>query len=336
MKQIKYLFIIVCGIILVYFVTFRTGRFQNIQGKAFNTYYNIKVRTNHKNPNLPRKIQALLEQINNSMSVFEPDSEINTINELLPGQTKIISSDLSDVLEKSYEIYQLSNGYFDPTVSKLVDLWGFGTQNIKHFPEDADVKEALKQTGFNKVKFTNNYTRVSKEGKININLSAIAKGYAVDKVAELLSKEGYKNYVIEIGGEVRVAGEKSETQKGWNVAIKYPENNNDNAAIITLTDIAVATSGDYRNFFYYKDKRYSHTINPKTGYPVEHKLASVTIFHPNCMTADGLATAVMAMGEDKGMKFINKNNLPAVLFTRNDDGGYDMLVSNAAQKYLEE
>ena len=169
------------------------------------------------------------------------------------------------------------------------------------------------------------------------NLSALAKGYAVDRIAKLLSNMGYTDYVVEIGGEVKAAGNRVEDGEGWNIAVVEPNTEtNKNAYVVALKDYAVATSGDYRNFFYYNDKRYSHTISPKDGYPVEHNLASVTVFNSSCMHADALATAIMAMGEKKGLAFANNNNLAAVLFVREGDNQFKALISKKAEKLLEQ
>ena len=311
MRILKYFFLATAAIILIYLIFFRETLFQEIRGKAFNTTYSIKIKTPHKNAALSRKIQTELEKVNEQMSVF-----------------------VSKLLQQSYNIYKMSNGSFDPTVGKLIDLWGFGTKKTIEFPKDDEIKAALKQTGFNKIHFSSDYKNLKKDiGEVNINLSAIAKGYAVDKIAELLRQEGYKDFVIEIGGEVTAEGEKSEQTKGWNVGIKSPDSE-ENAAVVTLHNLSVATSGDYRNYFYYHDKRYSHTIIPQTGYPVEHKLASVSVFNKSCMMADGLATAIMVLGEEQGMKFADRHKIPAVFFVRTEGSDYEMLLSQSAQKLL--
>lgn len=334
MRILKYFFLAAAAVVLIYLIFFRENSFQEIRGKAFNTSYSIKIKTPHNNAALSRKIQTELEKVNEQMSVFEPGSEINIINETPAKQTVELSDEMSNLLQQSYSIYKMSGGSFDPTVGKLIDLWGFGTKKTIEFPKDDEIKAALEQTGFNKIHFSSDYKNLKKDvGEVNINLSAIAKGYAVDKIAELLKKEGYKDFIIEIGGEVIAEGEKSEQTKGWNVGIKSPDSE-ENAAVVTMHNLSVATSGDYRNYFYYKDKRYSHTIIPQTGYPVEHKLASVSVFHKSCMMADGLATAIMVMGEEDGLKFANRNNIPAVFFVRTDNNGYEMLVSQSAEKLL--
>lgn len=172
-----------------------------------------------------------------------------------------------------------------------------------------------------------------------LNLSAIAKGYAVDRIALLLKQEGYQNFVIDIGGEIYASGEKSDANKGWNIGIAVPKLDNapeQNAAVIRLRNMAVATSGDYRNYYYKDNKRYSHTISPQTGYPVEHNLASATVFDTTCMRADALATAFMAMGEKKGLVFADKNKIAVIFFVRNENNEIRMIASQKARELLDE
>lgn len=193
----------------------------------------------------------------------------------------------------------------------------------------------LKYTGFDKLKFADGYSRVKKSNdNIYINLSAIAKGYGVDRIAKLLEDEGYTDFVVEIGGEVVARGSRSEEEKGWKIGVVKPAETPETAFVADLRNAAVATSGDYRNYYYKDGKKYSHTISPKSGYPVEHNLASVTVFDDNCMDADALATAAMSMGETKALKFAADNNLALVMFVREEDGSLKTLVSDKARKIL--
>lgn len=338
MRFIKYISIATICALGIYFVLLRNNPYQEINGKTFGTYYNIKIRTTEKNRELPLKIKKELDNINMEMSVFEPASEINRIN-TLPAQQKIdISQNMSDLLTSAKKIYQSTYGYFDPTVAPLVELWGFGTSKQNTTPTPEQIQKTLQHVGFNKIQLSNNNRTLSKSNnEVTLNLSAIAKGYAVDRLAKLLHQEGYKNFVIEIGGEVYTAGAKSENISGWNIGIAQPIRDNynvDNAAIIRLSDMAVATSGDYKNYYYKDNKRYSHTISPQTGSPVEHNLASVTVFDKSCMTADAIATGMMAMGETKGLYYANQNKIPAILFVRDNNNEIRMLTSDEGKKLL--
>ena len=274
------------------------------------------------------------------MSVFEPGSEINNINDAAAGQPIDLSDNMSDVMRSAREVYRLTEGSFDPTVGQLVDLWGFGAGRHADIPTDEQIKETLKTVGFNKLSFSDNYKTLQKNNRsLMLNLSAIAKGYAVDRIALLLKQEGYQNFVIDIGGEIYASGEKSDANKGWNIGIAVPKLDNapeQNAAVIRLRNMAVATSGDYRNYYYKDNKRYSHTISPQTGYPVEHNLASATVFDTTCMRADALATAFMAMGEKKGLVFADKNKIAVIFFVRNENNEIRMIASQKARELLDE
>lgn len=338
-KLLKYSFFLLLAVTIFFYYTFSRQPYQIMSGETMNTYYRIKIRSTKEDNLLHNSIKKELQRINEEMSVFDGNSEISLINRDDTGDWIELSPEMATVMKTAYNVYMQSNGYFDPTVGRLVDLWGFGTkESTQKVPDEKLIKETLKSTGFDKLRFSNNFTKVKKTNPdTKINLSAIAKGYGVDRIAALLEENGYTDYIVEIGGEVKAKGDRNKDTKGWNVAVVKPNTQtNENAYIVPLKDYAVATSGDYRNFFYYNEKRYSHTISPKTGYPVEHNLASATVFHKNCTTADALATAIMAMGEKQGLKFANDNNLFVILFVREDGNNFKPLLSNKAQKELEE
>ena len=338
MRAFKYIFIFfVVSAIAVYAWQKRTP-YQLITGQTMGTYYSVKIKTEKEDKKLYKRIQNELAEINHEMSVFDINSEISTINGE-PENTWIpLSEPMQEVLKNAHKIYTQSNGAFDPTVGKLIDLWGFGTLRKKKIPSAQDIDNLLKISGFDKVQFNGDYTAIKKaNNEVMINLSAIAKGYGVDRIAKLLEKYGYQDYVIEIGGEVKASGHKSEEVDGWNVGIIKPADNyNENAYVVTLKDMAVATSGDYRNFFYIGDEKFSHTISPKTGYPVKSNLISVTVFDKSCMVADGLATALMVMGEKAAVNFANRNNVAVILFVRDEEGNPLAILSKKAKRLLGE
>ena len=337
MRLFKYIsiFIILCGLFF-YFET-RQDNYVVLSGKTMGTYYNIKIRTKIKHNMLNKKVQEELELINQQMSVFDNSSELSLINQNIQNEWQPLSPEMSEVMKKAYDVYLKSNGSFDPTVGKLVDLWGFGAGTPKNKPSEEEIKKVLAYTGFNKVKFKDNFTRLKKtQPDIYINLSAIAKGYGVQRIAEMLSEIGYKDFVVEIGGEVVARGRRDELTDGWNVAVSKPTAEGvETAFVVTLKNSAVATSGDYRNFFIIDNKRYSHTISPKTGYPSQHNIASATVFHKNCTLADAYATALMEMGENKALEFANQNGLSVILFIRDTNDNIKTLISNEAEKLIE-
>ncbi len=336
MRLFKYIsiFAILCGLFF-YFET-RRDNYVVLSGKTMGTYYNIKIRTKIKNNLLNKKVKEELESINKQMSVFDNTSELSLINQNTQNEWLPLSPEMSEVLKKAYAVYQESFGSFDPTVGKLVDLWGFGAGTPKTAPDEEEIKKVLAYTGFNKVKFKENFTRLKKsQPEIYINLSAIAKGYGVQRITEMLSEFGYSDFVVEIGGEVAARGRRDDLTDGWNIAVSKPTQADvETAFVVTLKNSAVATSGDYRNFFIIDNKRYSHTISPKTGYPSQHNIASATVFHKDCTLADAYATALMEMGEDKALEFANQNSLAAILFIRDKNDNIKTLISNKAEKLI--
>lgn len=314
-----------------------SSRYQTISGKIFGTYYNIKINTLNKNNKLENKVKVVLNKVNAAMSMFDPESEISRINRETSGRPLKLSPSLGYLLQNAAKVYAESNGAFDPTVGPLVNLWGFGVNTVTKTPSEQQIAEILPHVGFNKLHFDDNFTTLQKtDAQVYIDLSAIAKGYGVDRIAEMLHSEGYHDFVIEIGGEVRVSGTRDGINP-WNIGVARPsESGFRNAFVLDLTDYAVATSGDYRNFFYSGGKRYAHTISARTGRPVEHNLASVTVFYPTCMLADAYATAIMALGEKDGLELAEKLNLPALLFIRGQDDSITMETSTAARNLIGE
>lgn len=262
-------------------------------------------------------IKKILEKVNDQMSTYRKNSEISRFND----STKIswfkVSRDTARVVKTSIEISRKSGGKFDITVGPLVNLWGFGKDFSDHkVPQKKDIEELKKNIGFRnlEVNLSPPSLRKKKPG-IYCDLSAIAKGFGVDKVAEYLDKTGFYNYLVEIGGEIRVRGKNGKDQL-WRLGIQSPGDESGISKIISISDSSMATSGDYHNYFEKNGIRYSHTIDPSTGYPIKHKLVSVTVIQNTCMMADAFATAIDVMGPDIGLKFAFKENIPVFLIKK--------------------
>ena len=311
--------------------------YQTLDGKVFGTYYSVKIATESLNPNVQQDIVRTLEQINNRMSVFEPYSEISQINRSPANIPLHLSRQMALIMQTSAKINRISKGAFDPTVGKLVELWGFGTQNNPPIPTPKKIAETLSYSGFDKLEFNPDYSELKKkDSRTFLNLSAIAKGYAVDKIAELLDLYGYKNYLVDIGGEMRVSGQRDDKSNGWNIGVATPKKHSkDNLFAMSLSNIAVATSGDYQNFTYYEGKKIAHAISPQTGYPVSDQLASVTVLDKSCMQADAYATGLLVLGFSKGLQLAEENHIPAIFIIRNQDDTFAVHFSSAA-KFLQE
>lgn len=276
------------------------------------------------------EIDQLLVNINKSMSTYDPTSELSLLNKKFSvdlaeieelNQWQNISLDLYRVMMMSMMINRASEGYFDVTVGPMVNLWGFGPNHtLESIPSDQQIDKIKKSTGAEVIDL-----RLRDEGyqmmlmaARYIDLSAIAKGYAVDQVAELLQEKGIDNYLVEIGGEIAVRGDKGSKGK-WTLAIEKPDVESRTVQkLLSLENQSLATSGDYRNYFESDGVKYSHTIDPFTGKPVKHQLASVSVVHESTTMADGWATAFSAMGAEKGLELANKLSIAAYFIVRTD------------------
>jgi thiamine biosynthesis lipoprotein len=283
-----------------------------VQGRTMGTTYHIKVVTGDSQSiaGLKEKIDRRLAEINQSMSTYKKDSEISRFNDFKTlNQGFQVSNDFYQVMKIAQEIFKLCEGAWDGTVHPLVDLWGFGpTERKRALPAQQAIAELLSEIGFENILILDGGELVKKRRPVTLDLSSIAKGYGVDQVADVIRKEGFQNYLVEIGGEVFASGYRADG-KLWRIGINRPKTDaaiNDVYEIVDLHDKAFATSGDYRNFFFIDGKRYSHIIDPRTGYPVSNGVVSVTIIADTCTFADGLATGIMVMGVEKGLALINR------------------------------
>lgn len=272
-----------------------------------------------------------LKKINQHMSTYIADSELMLLNAASVGDWHNISQPLHDVLQLSQHISEQSDGAFDITVGPLINLWGFGPDKHEdHVPDAAALDAARKSMGYQKLELADNQAR--KSGDIKLDLSAIAKGYGVDWIAEVVAREGVNNYMVEIGGEIRVSGLNPKGQP-WRIAIEQPSTMQQSVhKAISITDMGMATSGDYRNYFEKDGKRYSHTIDPATGYPIDHRLASVTVLAKTAAEADGWATAINVLGPEKGLEVANREQLAVYMIVKEGEGFVDR-YSTAFEAY---
>ncbi len=302
-------------------------RLLTVSGTTMGTVYNIKI-TDHQVSGrsvdmvaIKIGIETVLREINEKMSTFLKNSEISRFNRFQLSDWFPVSAETAWVIKKSFEVSEKSEGAFDITVGSLVNLWGFGPWETREIPEGRDIQEKLMLTGYKNIGVRLSPPALKKKRQEMIcDLSAIAKGYGVDRIAQYLEAENIADYLVEIGGEVRARG-KNNYNKWWRIGIASPTNTFGIQKVIDLKNRSMATSGDYRNYFEKDGIRYSHTINPKTGRPISHNLASVTVIDDSCLVADALATAINVLGPDKGYDFALKEDL-AVFFVRKADNGF--------------
>lgn len=265
---------------------------------------------------LQSKIDELLININQLMSTYIDDSELSLLNQAPANMTFPISEQTSYVIQEAKKLNALSKGMLDITVGPLVNLWGFGPgAKPEKIPSAEQLAEVSQFIGIDKFRIESLGVTKSHEN-VYIDLSTIAKGYGVDAIADLLESFGINNYLVEIGGELRVSGYKTVGQD-WLIAIEKPISDKRAVQrIISIGDGALASSGDYRRYYEEDGIRYSHLIDPKTGYPIQHKLVAVTVISDKSIHADGLATALIVMGKDKGMELANREGIAALFITK--------------------
>lgn len=317
----------------------------NLNGKTMGTTYHIKyMAKGHLSQNaeqVHQQIDLILKEVNAKMSTYDKNSELSRFNQYTEINTPVaISADLTKVLQESIRLNQLTEGALDVTVGPVVNLWGFGPEKQKDKqPNPQELAERQSWVGIDKLKLNENAGQFSLEKavpQLYIDLSAIAKGFGVDQVADYLQTLGVQDYMVEIGGEIRAQGKNSEG-KTWQIAIEQPSFDGSRAVqkIVGLNNLAMATSGDYRNYFEQDGKRFSHEINPKTGYPIQHNLASVTVLHESSMTADGLSTALFVLGEEKALALAELENLAVYLISKTDKG-FESKMSSKMTALLEQ
>ena len=311
-----------------------------LQGRTMGTTYNVKVVAIPEHIEalkLQEKIDAVLVQVNQEMSTYISNSEISRFNKSPSTEPIEISTGFARVLKESIRLGEMSSGKLDITVAPLVNLWGFGSeQRPETVPSDEIITNTRARTGLKNLHLNGN--KLSKDlPNLYVDLSTTAKGYGVDVVAELIEENGIANYLVEIGGEMRLKGFK-HTGELWAIAIEKPilDPSGEQRAVhqvIIPKDNAVATSGDYRNYFEADGQRFSHIIDPATGKPINHNLVSVTVIAPSSMTADGLSTTLMVMGVEQGMKFSVENDI-AALFIYKTEHGFDDQFTVKFKQYL--
>lgn len=277
--------------------------YQHDTGFIFGTVYHV---TYQYNRDLKDEIEAELNKVDNSLSPFNNQSVITAVNQ---NKNPEVNEMFSDVFNLAEQVSQETDGAFDITVAPMVNLWGFGFK--KGISPSKHKIDSLRQiVGYKKVSLRDGHV-IKADKRIMLDCSAIAKGYGSDVVARYLRSKGITNFMIEIGGEIVTSG-KSEKRLPWKIGVTKPTDDSLNTnqeleTVLNVTDKAMATSGNYRNFYYKGGKKYAHTIDPKTGYPVQHSLLSSTVLASNCATADAYATAFMVLGIDKAKVVLQKH-----------------------------
>ncbi|MBY7909069.1 FAD:protein FMN transferase [Vibrio fluvialis] len=308
----------------------------HLSGPTMGTSYNIKYLQQDGLPSsddLHKEIDRLLEEVNDQMSTYRKDSELSRFNQYKGIDPFEVSNQTATVVKEAIRLNGLTEGALDVTVGPLVNLWGFGPEaRPEVVPTDAELAERKANTGIHHLSVDGN--KLSKDlPHLYVDLSTIAKGWGVDVVANYIESQGIHNYMVEVGGEIRLKGLNRDGVP-WRIAVEKPTvDERSIQEIIEPGDMAIATSGDYRNYFERDGVRYSHIINPQTGRPIHNRVVSVTVLDKSCMTADGLATGLMVLGDEKGIEIAEQNHIPVFMIVKTDDG-FKEIASSAFKPYL--
>ena len=306
------------------------------EGKIHGTFYTATYQ-HPKGEDLQPKIEVRMKEFELSLSTYNPASIISRINN---NESDVALDDFFvTVYNKAVEVSDKTGGAFDMTVGPLVKAWGFGFGASDTF-KMPDIEKIMPFIGYNKVKMQDN--RIVKQfPETRLDASAIAKGYSSDVIAKLFEAEGCENYMIEIGGEVACKGLNPKGKK-WHIGIDKPIEdaanvNSELQTIVAISGVGLATSGNYRQFYYRDGKRYAHTIDPRTGFPVQHNLLSATVIAPTCMQADAYATAFMVLGVDESLRICDAiENMECYLIFSNEKGEYEVKMTDGFKQYIAE
>ena len=316
--HLPFLIILIAGTVFVVINNrHKSNNWHSIEGNIFGTIYHI---TYNSSSDLNDSVLSVLNDVDKSLSVFNDSSTITQINN---NTSEVMDLMLTEVINTSKKVNEETSGAFDITVAPLVNAWGFGFKNQENV-DSAKIDSILQFVGMDKIRI--NGSELSKtDQRVMLDCSAIAKGYGVDMVARMFINNEVKDFMVEIGGEVRTKGTNDKGRK-WRIGINEPEDDTapssqDLQNVLEITDMSIATSGNYRNFYIKDNKKYAHTIDPNTGYPVQHSILSSTVVAEDCMIADAYATAFMVLGLEKSKALLQKHKeLKAYFIYSNNDG----------------
>ncbi|MFZ7343837.1 FAD:protein FMN transferase [Avibacterium volantium] len=313
-----------------------------LSGKTMGTTYHIKYITAEASQSAADThdgVEKILKDVNEKMSTYIPTSELSRFNQNRTVNTPIeISADLAKVIGEAIRLNKVTQGALDVTVGPLVNLWGFGPEKrVEKAPTQQQLDERRAWVGIEKLTLSESAGKFYLEKavpELYVDLSSIAKGFGVDQVADYLESLHIGNYMVEIGGEIRAKGNNSEN-KPWQIAIEKPTMDGSRSVekVVGLHNLAMATSGDYRIYFEENGVRYSHEINPQTGRPIQHHLASITVLDSSSMTADGLSTGLFVLGEDEALKVAEQQQLAVYLIIKTESG-FEVKMSSAFKQLI--
>lgn len=299
-----------------------------LHGRTMGTTWTVKlvVPSGVATADLERGIQAEVDRVVAQMSTYEVDSDLSRYNRAPAGSWQELPAEFFGVLEYALTLARDTSGAYDPTVGPLVNLWGFGPGTREHkVPAQANIEAARARIGWQRIQLDREHRRALQPGNVYVDLSSIAKGFGTDQIARFLDRRGVENYLVDISGELRAHGARPDGSP-WQVAIEKPgsaagavENTDQMQRALALKNRSIATSGDYRHHFEDAGRSYSHHIDPRTGWPVEHRIASVTTVADDCMQADAMGTTIMVLGSEAGLAFAEQRGMAVLILLHEDD-----------------
>jgi thiamine biosynthesis lipoprotein len=302
-----------------------------LSGETMGTTFNVTaIGEDLDEDALASAVQETLAEVNAKMSNWDPNSEVSTFSAATGTDPMAVSAEFAQVMTAANDVHEKSGGIFDVTLGPLIELWGFGPRTPEDpVPSDAEIEAALSGVGQNRLLTLDAEagTLAKSEPGVGINLSAIAKGYGIDAVAETLREAGIEDYLVEIGGDLVTKGQNDKGDT-WRIGIEKPQAGAQTPQlIVSVGDLGMASSGDYKNFFEQDGVRYSHIIDPTTGRPITHRTTSVTVLAENAMMADAWATAMLALGQEKGLELAEKHKLAVYFISRDVTGGEEAYIT---------
>lgn len=309
-----------------------------LEGAIFGSYYQVSIAdrlTQGQAQRLDEGLAEVLEQVDAAMSIYRDDSELMAFNQAPLGEWQPLSNELIEVLAISQSVAEASHGAFDVTIGGLVNLWSFGSEaRPREVPDPATLQQRLGEVGPGSIEIDEQAMQARRLRDVFIDLGGVAKGHGTDRVAAYLDAQGLEHYLVNLGGDLVTRGYRDAEQQPWRVGIEAPLTDRQEAQfILPLHVISIATSGDYRNYFEEDGQRFSHTIDPRSGRPIDHRVASVTVAHPSNAWADAWATAMLVMGDEEGLALAREQDLKVLMLVREEEG-WASVASPAFADYL--
>lgn len=294
------------------------------EGGIFGSFYQVTIAdslTQGEARALEEGILEVLEAVDISMSIYIEDSELSAFNQSPLDEWQPLSDDLVEVLAISQAVAEKSDGAFDVTMGGLVNLWSFGSEaRPREVPDEAVLAERLAVVGFDAVELDSSELQARRLRDVSVDLGGVAKGHATDRVAAYLDREGIEHYLVNLGGDLIARGYRDRDAEAWRIGIEAPLDDRQEAQyVLPIRDVSLATSGDYRNYFEEDGQRFSHTLDPRSGQPISHSLASVSVLHPSNAWADAWATALLVLGDEAGMALAREQDLKVLMIVRDGE-----------------